>query len=83
MIDIPIFLHGMIVSSEAGTHSESYASLWKGLLACEPSLAQRLTDPIFVEWGHRLLADTPLERLRPDQRITDAEATLQSRIAYS
>ncbi len=79
-VNVLILLHGMTIEAEPTTHTAQYVALWRGLIRKQPVLEARIDARLFVEWGHEP-PSVPPGQLAPDQRITDAENFIVSRVS--
>lgn len=81
--DALILIHGMTPTRAPGDHAGEYAGLRAGLARRGAAFDDGHT--VAVEWGHEPKlpgVPPPVMGLRPDQRLTRAEAALADRVAF-
>ena len=79
-VNILLFIHGVVLETEAANHTAQYDALWQAIQAKQPILKDRINAVIPVEWGHAPLS--PSDILLPDEELTAAENTLLAATAY-
>lgn len=97
-VNVLVMVHGMVPDPAPSSPFPQYEAFWQALRQQQPGLAAAMPHRIGVQWGHEMPQLTPpvlavatlwgyqppsQAKLRPDERLTDAQVYIGSRVDYA